>query len=377
MPPAAPQQGGGGGQQEGSMGIVWVIVGISIFLWGTWYFAHGILVMLFFHLKFFEITIIQFFADVLGQTKSLILNTNPQQVSFPTVVLVAGKVGYYLRVPLVIIITLFGIVLYFKSATVGFKRTHNMKSLLNSETEIWPYESPVMSLDLVKEDIDKGSWAMALSPMSFAKKYKLLKVKNKEAKGRVFGRHEKVVAIVLKNRANKVFAAQLGPLWGGAENIKPHVKALYAAFAAKAARKSDESRELLNKISHSAKKGKLDFSGTEEVLKKYKNYPTVVEISQKHAYLLTVMASLLQLARTDGVLSSAEFLWLKPVDRKLWFMLNTVGRQTVMSEVAGPFAHWLAEKEMGSALKTPMIEEAVIGLEEAISNIIYKPDVVQ
>ncbi|MGD9108493.1 MAG: type IVB secretion system coupling complex protein DotM/IcmP [Gammaproteobacteria bacterium] len=376
MPPAQQQQGGGG-QHEGSMGIVWVIIGIFIFLWGAWYFAHTELVKLFFHFKLFEITIIQFFADVLGQTKSLILSANPQQVSFPTVVLVAGKVGYYLRIPLVIIMVLLGVVLYFKSATTGFKRTHNMKSLLNSETEIWPYESPVMSLDLVKEDIDKGAWAMALSPMRFAKKYKLLKVKKRETKERVLGSREKIVATVLKNKANKIFAAQLGYLWPGAENLKPHVKALYAAFAAKAARKSDESRELLNKISHSAKSGKLDFSGTEELLKKYKNYPAVVEINQKHAYLLTVMASMLQLARTDGVISSAEFLWLKPVDRKLWFMLNAVGRQTVMSEVAGPFAHWLAEKEMGTALKTPMIEEAVIGLEEAISNIIYKPDVEQ
>lgn len=376
MPPA-PQQQGGGGQHEGSMGIVWVIVGIFIFFWGTWYFAHAILVMLFFHLKLFEITIIQFFADVLGQTKSLILNANPQQVSFPTVVLVAGKVGYYLRIPLVIIMVLLGIVLYFKSAAVGFKRAHDMESLLKTETEIWPYESPVMSLDLVKEDIDKGPWAMALSPMSFAKKYKLLKVKKSEAGKRTFGRREKIVATVLKNKANKVFAAQLGHLWRGTENIKPHVKALYAAFAAKAARKSDESRALLNKISHSAGKGKLDFSGAEELLKKYKNYPAVVEINQKHAYLLTVMASMLQLARTDGVLSSAEFLWLKPVDRKLWFMLNAVGRQTVMSEVAGPFAHWLAEKEMGSALKTPIIEEAVVGLEAAISDIIYMPDVDQ
>ncbi|MGD9153605.1 MAG: type IVB secretion system coupling complex protein DotM/IcmP [Gammaproteobacteria bacterium] len=376
MPPAQQQQGGGG-QHEGSMGIVWVIVGVFIFLWGTWYFAHAELVRLFFHLKLFEITIIQFFADVLGQTKSLILNANPQQVSFPTVVLVAGKVGYYLRIPLVIIMVLLGIVLYFKSATTGFKRTYDMKALLKSETEIWPYESPVMSLDLVKEDIDKGQWAMALSPMRFAKKYKLLKVKKRETKERVLGSREKIVATVLKNKANKVFAAQLGYLWPGAENLKPHVKALYAAFVAKAARKSDESRELLNKISHSAKQGKLNFSGAEELLKKYKNYPAVVEVSQKHAYLLTVMASMLQLARTDGVLSSAEFLWLKPVDRKLWFMLNAVGRQTVVSEVAGPFAHWLAEKEMGTALKTPMIEEAVIGLEEAISNIIYKPDVEQ
>ncbi len=52
----------------------------------------------------------------------------------------------------------------------------------------------------------------------------------------------------------------------------------------------------------------------------------------------------------DGVQASADFLWLKPIDRRLWYMLNTVGRQTPFAEVAGPYAHWLAEREMGKRI---------------------------
>jgi intracellular multiplication protein IcmP len=375
MPQAAQPPGGGAGQQEGSMGLIWVIVGMFILLWGAWFFFHAELVKLFFHFKFFEISIIRVFANVLGPTKALILNSDPKQVSFPTVAHVAGRVGYYLRIPLVLITALLGIVLYFKSTTVGFKRTYSMKTLLNTETEIWPYEIPIKDIDLVKTDIDTGPWAMALPPMSFAKKYKLLKVKKKKSKKDAISKNKKIVAMVLKNKASKVFAAQMGRLWKGPEALNPHTKALYAAFVAKAARKANEARELLNKIAHSSQKGNLDFSGTDELLEKYKDYPAVVEISKKHAYVYTVMASMLQLARTDGVMPSAEFLWLKPIDRKLWFMLNAVGRQTVVSEVAGPFAHWLAEKEMGFALRTPIIDEAVAGLEAAIAEIIYKPDV--
>lgn len=379
MPQAAPQQGGGGaGQQEGAMGLVWVIVGIFILLWGTWYFAHAEIVRLFFHLKIFEISIIRFFINVLGDTKQLILSTDPGQVTFSMVMAVADNVGHYLRIPLIIILILMGITLYFKSTSVGFKQTHNMKSLLKTESQIWHYEAPILNLDLVNTDIDKGVWAMALTPMSFAKKYKLLKVKKKSRRSEDrLSRHEKVVAVVLKNKASKVFAKQLGRLWQGAEKLKPHEKALYAVFAAKAARHADEARELLAEISRSAGRGKINFSGAQAVLAKYKDDSAVVEVTQKHAYLFTVMASMLQLARSDGVLSSSEFLWLKPIDRKLWFMLNAVGRQTAFAEISGPFAHWKAEKEMGAALKTPMIEEAVIGLEAAISDIIYKPDVEQ
>ena len=57
-----------------------------------------------------------------------------------------------------------------------------------------------------------------------------------------------------------------------------------------------------------------------------------------------LIASLLEMARIDGVLASAEFLWLKPVDRRMWYMLNCVGRQTAVAEIAGLFAHWQAEK---------------------------------
>ena len=155
MPQAAPQ-GGGGGQQEGSMGLIWVIVGAFLLLWGAWYFGHGEIVKLFFHLKLAEISAIQFFANVLDDTKQLILTTDPRQISFSTMTHVASSVGHYMRIPVVIALVLMGITLYFKSATVGFKRTYNMKDLLRTETQIWPYEMPILNLDLVNTDIDKG-----------------------------------------------------------------------------------------------------------------------------------------------------------------------------------------------------------------------------
>lgn len=83
---------------------------------------------------------------------------------------------------------------------------------------------------------------------------------------------------------------------------------------------------------------------------------------------------MLEAARTDGVLATAEFIWLKAVDRRLWYMLNSVGRKTAFPEVAGPFAHWKIEKRLRRPLKVPMVDTAVDAMEEAISEIIYKPD---
>ncbi len=85
------------------------------------------------------------------------------------------------------------------------------------------------------------------------------------------------------------------------------------------------------------------------------------------------MASLLEGARDDGVVPSAEFLWLKTIDRRLWYMLNSVGRQTPYPEVGGPFAHWRAEKAMGRRSLVPMIDEAIKALEIAIKEMKLSP----
>ena len=93
-----------------------------------------------------------------------------------------------------------------------------------------------------------------------------------------------------------------------------------------------------------------------------------------HAYLYTVMASMLTLARRDGVLSVSEFLWLKPLDRQLWYVLNNVGRQTAFVEVSAPMAHWMVEKRLRRPLKVPMVEQAVEALDEALANIVINMD---
>ena len=85
------------------------------------------------------------------------------------------------------------------------------------------------------------------------------------------------------------------------------------------------------------------------------------------------MSSLLHAARDDGVVPSAEFLWLKVKDRRLWYMLNSVGRQTPFAEVGGPFAHWRAEQEMGRSCRAPMIDEAIKALEIAVKEVKLSP----
>jgi intracellular multiplication protein IcmP len=227
----------------------------------------------------------------------------------------------------------------------------------------------------VKESLDKGPWAMALSPMQFAKKYRLL-YEEREIGGKpMIGElRERINVGLLRSEAHQVFAMQLGSNWQSVERLPMHAKALFAVFACRANRDEGSAKTILDAAASSFSSGSIDFSHVESTLNRYKDTVLVKRVIERHGFVLTVMASMLELARQDGVLASADFLWLKLVDRPLWFMLNAVGRQTPPSEVSGPVAHWLAEKKLGRRISVPMVEEAVKALEAALKEIIYVPD---
>src|SRR3990167_7680599 len=204
---------------------------------------------------------------------------------------------------------------------------------------------------------------MAALPLDFCKRHDLLAWEE--------GKDRKKTWTLREGPAESLFVLQMGPLWKGSDALPIHIKALLVVFVARAQREHQVADDLLAQIAASSAHGKLDFNGIAEVLDKYKNSKVIKCLERRHAYVGTLMASLLEIARSDGVLATAEFLWLKPVDRRLWYMLNSVGRQTAVVEVAGVFAHWLVEKRLKRRLRTPMVKEAVNALEEGVKDILY------
>lgn len=371
---AQPQGGGGQGQSDTSMDLLWIIAGIVIGCIFVWYFFHAAIVTGVLQVKFWEASFVSLFTSKIVPLKNAIADASPQNVTLDQLMAVAAEVGRYLRYPFGIILMLLAIHVYRASAGTRFCATFNMKSLLKQELNNWPYANVVSGLDLVKQDIKKGPWAMALTAMQFSKKYKLLDVERKQMGATGLSREMGYEAKVNKYRAHKVFVRQLGELWRSPDDLAPHRRALFVIFAAKALGDREVANKLLRQISTSAKDPSLNFSGADALLAKYKDEKIVKEIIARHAFEYGVLAAMLELARSDGVLASAEFLWLKPHDRVLWYVLNSVGRQTVFPEVAGIFAHFYAEKVIGYRLMSPMVEEAVISLEDAIDDLVYVPD---
>lgn len=367
----APQQSN---QSEGSSGLLWIIAAILIFGAILWFAFKKQIITFYFTIKLWEINFLSLFTNSLTNVKTAILGVDAGTQTFQDVVKVGEAVGSYLRYPIVVIICILALIIFLSSSTRVFKKTYNMKDLAVLEKTNWPQITPVLSLNLAKTDIDKGPWAMALTPMQFCKKNNLLQeYRRAKQEGMSHKEWNKIEVSLKRGEANKIFAIQLGPLWPSINRVPPHVKALFAVFAARLNGDSKSAADLLAQISRSSA-AKLDFTGADALCKKHYDTKLVQHIVNSHAYLLTVMAEMLEGARSDGVQASADFLWLKPVDRKLWYMLNTVGRQTPFVEVAGPFAHWTAEKQIGRRLLVPMVEEATNALEIALKEIIYKPD---
>lgn len=371
-PPAAPQQPN---PNDSGLGPLWIIILVFLVALLIWYIAGQHIVWAVLKIRMGEMWLISHFTssinvfyDAIGQ---LILS--PKHVTFTQLVLISTVVGEYFAIPAAVLLGLMAIILYFSSVTIQFKTTYNMKTLMAVEKENWPQVIPVSKLNLLKQSINEGPWAMTIPPLVFAKKYNLIREETLPLMEDELSKEVRVIAVLKRQAATRIFAMQLGELWQGPERLPIYVRALFAIFAARTSHDTDAASNLLHQIAASAESGRLDFTGADALLRKYRNTKAVKVLEKQHAYVFTLMASLLQAARTDGVLASAEFIWLKPIDRRLWYTLNTVGRQTAPTEVAGIYAHWITEKEIGRRLVVPMVEEATNALEQALQEIVYKP----
>jgi len=366
---------GGGQDDQNSYALLWIIAGFFVVSALIWHFFSVQLKIAFIAVRKYEALAISYFVDNENIKRAIqgLNMANPDNITLYYASVISTFVGEYLRYPICFVLLVLALIMFKGSASMRYTKAHNMNSLVQQEKHNWPQVAPVAELDLIEEDIHAGPWAMAMTPMQFSKHYKLLKIEMVPDRKAIWRSETLPKATLQRAQATQVFSTQLGPLWSGIDNLPPHTKALFSAFCARVEHETDACRAYLAKLSTSAAKGSIDYSDTDSFLKKYSKAKAVQLCITRHAYVSTVMASMLVLARADGVLATADFLWVKPLDRRLWYVLNTVGRQVVVSEVAGIIAHWLAEKEMGRPLSVPMVEEATNALELALDKTIYVP----
>ncbi|MDP3561470.1 MAG: type IVB secretion system coupling complex protein DotM/IcmP [Legionellaceae bacterium] len=366
-------------QQSGdhSMAPMWIMALLLLSLFIIWKSAHDSIVSIVFYFNILQAKFINLFvhSEQLDNDIYIMQTIDPRTVDLKQLRILLEDVGKFVCYPVAVIIAIMCLFLYRSDVTTRYRKTHSMKSLSQQEQSNWPAIMPVVKQDLVSMDINTGPWAMAMSPMEFARKHNLLKKNDLLLDNALPG--QEMTAGLRRGDAKRVFTLQLGPSWDGLDRCPFHVQALAAVFMARANRDKVAAATILKELDKSFVAGKLHSPMVASVLQKYLPTELVQEAIQRHAYLLTVMASLLEVGRQDGVVPSSEFLWLKPTDRRLWYMLNCVGRQTPYVEVGGPFAHWRAEKVMGRSSRAPMIDEAIKALDIAIKEVKLTPKELQ
>lgn len=235
-----------------------------------------------------------------------------------------------------------------------FNRKLDRKELSHEMTKDFPWILPALQQDLIKESITDGPWSMGIPPLKFAKKYGLLNGKN-----------------IDEEKAEKLFAVQLGSLWNGYNRLNPEMKALFACFAAQVCRDKDAADEALRELVISISSNKPVWTKSDALLKKYGDDPRVTKICSKHAYQYTVMIALFEAGKKIGIFPPNHFLWCRPRKRVLWYALNCVMRRRYFAEVSGIYAHFLAEKVANHKLEIPYVKKAVLALNVALADILF------
>jgi intracellular multiplication protein IcmP len=331
-----------------------VIVGV-IALIAIWYFYGAAITAAYFQLKKLELLlfwpIASHFQDA-QDAMNFMTNTPPKKVSIGQIMEVARICAHFFNVVTVGVLGFMTWRAIKRNPIERFRHEHSMKTLLASEKALWSAVAPVAGLNIIDQDIKKGPWAMSMRPIDFARRYKLLNEENK----------------LDVDRTEKLFASQLGRLWEGPSKLRAPTRALFAIFAAFGNGDKAGAEAALDKLNYSFAAGKPDFTWVGPMLEKHARSPEIIKLCNSHAYVNTVMASMLNRARKMGPLPSCSFIWLKPVNRPLWYVLNGVGRRVAFAEVAGIYGHWIAEQVAEHPLERPFVKNAVNALKWHFEN---------
>ena len=358
------KQGGGGEKGDMETNMLFIGIGVILLLVGAWILFGPRYSSTMGILRRYELIPFTYFFPRAADIQAKLADINGGSLSFTNTLLMLASSGYYVRWLYIPILPVLAISLLIRSTRGRYQRQHTMATLAAQESVIWPEIAPIVGKHdlLMKGDEHTGDWAVALTEWEFADKHKLAVRPVIDGKVLPGGAVE---VSVNRDKARAIFVKQLGPRWSGAAKLSKHRRGLYAAFLLRIAGESNEGLRVLRVMAKSFAEGglkKMDTSFADGVIAKYGKHEHVLRAISQHDYVFTLMATLLQLSRADGVLASPMFIWLKTCDRGLWYMLNNVGRYAFHVECAGTASHWLFEKTVGQACPTPMVEKAIDGL---------------
>ena len=348
---------------------------------------------------------------------------NPGEYTFEVVKRVYGYVGYYTRWVFAAILGVLALRIYFVGIGTAYSRRMTMEKVIEENVKAYPSLAPVAGRKILDEDPNKGPWRVATQPLQFAIPRKLLI--NSVTRNPVL--HEEVMdenhfpikySIYLepgappleldKKKAKRVFEKQLGekfkkPIFNEnnqlnlelIKDLPDYYQGLIAIFLAygNGSKGREDASQMMDQMALSFREGgrritvdrvlykksytqafQIDISGATELIEKYSKNRDLYHSTKYHTtYINAWICSLYIYARQKGVLPTSLIIWLRPTDRKLWYVLNQVGGDTPWVEGSAVWAHMGAEQKYHRTINTPMVGGAIDALEEALQELCWLP----
>lgn len=337
-------------------------------------------------LVFYELQPWDFFSKVETVRRNLCIVT-PAELSYLDALSLlnfGGRIYGLIIIPCVLLIIIKD---WRSSVSDIYVRKLSRTSLLDNNVGTSCCIAPILKWpgSILDEPNDKGPWKTARQPIQFVAEHGLLvdssgnsippeMLLNEDnlADPRSPVLSGKPKAHLDREKAHEVFCQQFGPIHQGFLQMPKHLQKLSLAFLLFGVDRKDEAQKILDEMNTSlmwpgtSTKRKLHFGWP--VIKKVlvngyamdlslplKTTKIVELLRTKEVYRATsahdkftylFILALYRFAREKGVLPTSEFIWLRPLNRTLYYLLNNFGRRTVWSECAGPWAHFSAEDQM-------------------------------
>jgi len=355
---------------NGGFFLIVILVGGGILAWVLWVNFHatisGMVMTLFRH----EIALLRHFTNRYDLADRQMAAADPGQVKLNDLYGIAHAVGASFRIPAVVLILILAFVAMGRAAPSRYKRGFDLDGLIREQAVSFPTSAAFAKrhLRLVAPSADPRPADYALTPEEWVAR----------CATKPDGAFDDAAAF-------RSLALQLGPPWRGVAQAPPHMRALFAAFALHLATRRVEAQLLLGELSNALSaagddppdgpEAPLCFADAAAIkadaaLRDFEVLTPAAAVAARHGYAHTALMALLNEARLKaGVLAPAQFVWLKLVDRRLWYALHSLGFETEglgrylhpnpRIEAAGARDHWAAERIAGRPLLKPEIGRAL------------------
>lgn len=284
-----------------------------------------------------------------------------------------------------------------------------------TQMEIWPFiktVAPIMKSISRNDDLDSGPNAIPKLPLLWMKENNLLNEVKTQKERDLFTVRQRVQFTLDRPKAYNLLVKNLGRPWAGFDDLTfteqcvfailvPHIYGKVKesrlnnrrilqhfgyAITEKNQNKIEESRVELEKYINNVNKkysesfvqSYFDPEGFDDpydpIISSFQTLDTEKDMFDKgekliqetlltHRYVKTIFFSLMEKSWTYGVLSSGELLWVKSVDRDLFYVLSQQGRNSAFVEVAGCWGHYLTESSLGFKMLSPQVFNAIEALD--------------